>query len=819
MSHRRSNFRFLAILVFVAILGVTAYGLWVAVGGKPSGSEGRRVAFYQDSMHPWVKSDQPGKCTICGMDLTPIYEGDQGFGVGDNTVVLSPNSISVLNVKIAEVKRQALCHTLRVAGTLEACETGKVILSAPGASRVDALAVAYTGVEVQKGQPLITLFSPELVQKGIVLRAAALNLGGMVRESPQAGSASDPFSVQLVSPVSGIVTERPVSLGQYVALGEKLLTVVDASVLWFRFDVYEQQLPWCTLGQTLDVEVPAVPGLVFPAVIEFIEPTINEATRTVKVRADVQNPLMMVHDRPQRLLRFGMYAEGRVAGEIPEVLAVPRTAVLMPGGSAYVYIDKGNGAYESRRVRLGRRCDDFWEVLQGLDEGDRVVTSGNVLIDAQAQFGRSLEPDAGMADESQAVAKAGAPIHAAMTMPDTPADAGGMAPMETTPASVAVAPPEPAPMAALPVGTMPMAVAPTPTAPTAALPAEPMPESTGGVPPGRLTGTRRQRVIDFMAERDLQLAMRQAAMAKAQGVTVPDATLLTPGAPAATPSAAPPAGAPTMAVPAMPMPMPTEAAMPVPAAAVSPTPGPPLTYREQDAARRAISEEMRQVRLAAMASAQKQALAEAVMASPVVPPAEPMATSSDAAMPSPGRPLTYREQDAARRALSEEMRLVRQAAMAKAQGLPAVEALTPTQQQAIKDFLAEAAGISQALASDDVGLFNQHWARLPVVLPSLKKELAALSRWDVLIQGIVAGGGDGKPAADLAAARQLFLPFSTATVEWVKPLRKEYPAFAGLKVYHCPMAPKPGLWMQAEGPLHNPFFGAQMPTCGDEVKP
>jgi Cu(I)/Ag(I) efflux system membrane fusion protein len=330
-------------------------------------------------MHPWIKSDKPGKCTICAMDLTPIYEGDKGFQAGDNLVVLSSNSITVLNVQSEEVRREPLTRSLRVAGTLEANETRRAILAAPAQGRVQSVGVDYAGLEVQEGQPLITLLSAELIQKRAYIRAANVQDARYTRDATS-GEKTDPFSSVLPAPLSGTVIERAVSPGQYVLEGERLLTIVDPSVLWFRFDAYEGQLPWLEPGQKLEVMVAAVPGKVFPAVISFIDPSLNEATRTVKVRADIQNPVVSTNNgHPQRLLRFGMYAEGWVRATAAKVLAVPRSAVLFPGGAAYAYVDNGNGTYERRRVKVGRQGDGFWEVLHGLEEGERVVTSGNVL--------------------------------------------------------------------------------------------------------------------------------------------------------------------------------------------------------------------------------------------------------------------------------------------------------------------------------------------------------------------------------------------------------------------------------------------------------
>jgi Cu(I)/Ag(I) efflux system membrane fusion protein len=142
--------------------------------------------------------------------------------------------------------------------------------------------------------------------------------------------------------------------------------------------------------------------------------------------------------------------------------------------------------------------------------------------------------------------------------------------------------------------------------------------------------------------------------------------------------------------------------------------------------------------------------------------------------------------------------------------------LTESQQQALTAFLTLADGISQALAADDLETFNQRAAQLAAMLPSLQKELAPPHPLSVLIARL-AGASQAKPAPDLGEARSQFLPLSTAAVELARALRKTGPEFSGLKVYHCPMAPQPGLWVQAKGPLANPFFGPKMLKCGEEV--
>ena len=389
--------------VILAVLCVIGGFLWLHNGHSAPHAQVRHVLFYQDSMHPWMKSDQPGKCTICDMDLTPIYEGEHSVGLGNNLVVLSSNNITVLNVQTEEVKRQDVRRILRVAGLIDANEAKRSIVSAPAAGRVEETAVDYAGLEVRKGERLLTFYSPGLTQQKYRYMARAARsteqrdpTGGLAVEKGDA----DPYYTDLIAPLAGTVIERNVTRGQYVAEGERLFVIADAAVLWFRFDVYEQQLPWLRPGQKVMVSLPSIPGEVYEAVISFIDPMLDQATRSVKVRADLCNPVIERDGIKQRRFKFGMYAEGVVRAEVTNVLTVSRSAVLYPGKSAHVFIDKGGGAYERRAIKLGRQGDESCEVRAGLEEGDQVVTSGNVLLDAQAQFNQNSSVESDDADSA-----------------------------------------------------------------------------------------------------------------------------------------------------------------------------------------------------------------------------------------------------------------------------------------------------------------------------------------------------------------------------------------------------------------------------------
>jgi multidrug efflux pump subunit AcrA (membrane-fusion protein) len=687
----KQNPRRLASVTGLLLLGLAAGLAWQSGSARPASKE-RKPLYYQDSMHPWIKSDRPGKCTICDMDLTPIYEGQAGFG-GDDVVVISSNQVTVLNVQTEPVKRVALSRSLRVAGALEANETRKTVVSAPARGRIDVLNVEYAGVEVQEGQKLMTMFSPELVQLRKTLLA--------VRSTSQPGGTNDfskplmdagIYTGDILAPQSGVVLDRNVYCGQYVAEGDRLMTIADASVLWFRFDVYQDQLPWFQVGQCLDVEVSGIPGKAFPAVISFVEPNFNEATRTVKVRADIRNPVVEVNGHKQRLLKYGMYAEGRVRAQVPNVLAVTRSAVLFPGGGAYAYVEKDSGAYERRNVKLGRQGDELWEVLGGIEEGERVVTAGNVLIDAQAQFSHASGAE-GLGDKETGAAVAVQPARAeapkeqerqgvaasmaGQTMPEraghseaTVSRTSEMA-MATPPAAMHVGP------ATTPVGT---------------------------------NGMSAKALVEHAGARRTQM-MR---------------AIMSPGA-----------------------------------------------------------ELQMQRRASIMAELQERAATNVNSVPANQPPADPTA----AMVADPGSAI-----------------------------VPSPATAFPSQAhyQQLQYLILEADAISAALAADDLAQFKAHAARLPTVMAPVQNEIAGRLHWDALLEPLAALG-KGEPPKDLDQARARFLPFSTGVVAFSKQLKQDLPGFPKLLIFHCPMAPKPGLWMQVQGPLRNPFFGSKMLRCGEEV--
>ncbi len=363
----------------------------------------RKVLFYQSPMHPWIKSDKPGRCTICGMELVPIYQGEKGLdeSAGGKVVALTQNQIQVLHVQTAEVKTRPLVRSLAVAGSIDDNNMRHRIISAYTDGRVDKLHVDCIGAEVIEGQPLADIYSPTLLQaereyrqlQGELRKNAALRLRQMGLTPAQIETLdqkpADSLTTQILSPMSGTVVSKTIYEGQYFSTGQDLLEIGDFSTMWLMVRIYEQDLSWIKTGLTVRVTTPSVPGKTFSGKIAFINPNFDEATRSTDVRVELENPLV----NGKRELLHRLYAEGVVELDAPSVLTVPRSAVIQTGPEAVVYIDQGGGVYAHTVVKTGRRGDSLVEVLSGLKEGDKVVTNGNLLIDGQAEMNRSfMEP-------------------------------------------------------------------------------------------------------------------------------------------------------------------------------------------------------------------------------------------------------------------------------------------------------------------------------------------------------------------------------------------------------------------------------------------
>ncbi len=357
-------------------------------------------------MHPWIHSDQPEiKCSLCGMDLVATSRGSNQEAP-PGIVPLSASTVSVLGVKTMTASQRPLERTLRFAGTVEEDTSRRRILSAFVGAWVERTHVSSVGESVRAGQPLLSLYSQGILSAEWELinafrageppaRSAELAIGrlraiGLNDEQIELLKArSEPEQMTtLFSPIDGTLTLKNVYPGQNVAAGETLLEIADFSVMWFVFEAYQQDLPWLSVGQRVDLKLSAVPGKTLAGTISLIDPTFNESTRTTRVRVELKNPLIGDGDDAVREIPHRVIGEGVVHLAAPTVLTLPRTAVLDAGRGPVAYVDLGDNTYGQRQLKLGRVGDVFVEVVEGVEEGEAVVVQGNLLIDAQAQLSR-----------------------------------------------------------------------------------------------------------------------------------------------------------------------------------------------------------------------------------------------------------------------------------------------------------------------------------------------------------------------------------------------------------------------------------------------
>lgn len=371
--------------------------------GSPAVAPKAGALVYQCPMHPWIKSDKPGTCTICGMKLVAA---GAAAATAPGTVTFMPSTITTIGLETSRVTRQPLSRTLRVNGRIDDDDTRHRIISARVPGRIERLDITYMGQQVEAGAPLATIYSPEILSAQRVYlerlragegafplaeRAAArerlLELGLTEADLAVVEKSQKPSAVVPIrAPVGGTVVSKSVYEGQYVQTSDRLFEIADFSSMWFVFDIYEQDIPWVRVGQTVAITTRAVPGEIITGPVAFIDPNFDETTRTTRARVVISNPHPSSLTGEEHALPHRVPAQGHVQLESPPVLAAPRSAILDAGRGPVAYVEVGAGQYEARRLRVGRRGDALVEILDGLHEGENVVTTGALLVDAQSQL-------------------------------------------------------------------------------------------------------------------------------------------------------------------------------------------------------------------------------------------------------------------------------------------------------------------------------------------------------------------------------------------------------------------------------------------------
>ena len=384
---------------------------WLLFGNSPSSdinttaeahnhSEETTNQMWTCSMHPQIMQPEPGDCPICGMDLIPAESGADGLNA--NEIKMTDNAMALANIQTSLVgKGQMGNNSLKLSGKIKANEESNAVQVTYFGGRIEKLYVNSTGERVGAGQRLATIYSPELVAaQQELLTASSLKesqpeLYKAVRNKLKlwklsekqinaietAGKVQENFPV--FATVSGTVTMKMVEEGDYLKQGQPLYKIANLNTVWAEFDAYENQIASLKEGQTIKVTTNAYRNEVFDAKVSFIDPLLNSATRTVVVRAVLQNK--------KDLFKPGMFVEGIIEGtqtSTENTVSVPSTAVMWTGERSVVYVktNPNEAIFEMREVLLGNANGDSYTILEGLKNGDEVVTNGTFTVDAAAQL-------------------------------------------------------------------------------------------------------------------------------------------------------------------------------------------------------------------------------------------------------------------------------------------------------------------------------------------------------------------------------------------------------------------------------------------------
>lgn len=367
-----------------------------------TGAGERKVLFYRNPMGLPDTSPVPKKDSM-GMDYLPVYAGEEEDG---STVKVSPGKLQRTGVRSEVVERRVVTRPVRAPGTVKLDERRVAVVSLRSESFIDKVENVTTGDQVRKGQPLLRLYSPEIAAASaqylsVVNEGAGtgggrpLSIDGARRRLENLNVPHEviteiertrkvPTTITWSSPRDGIVLERNAVEGMRAMPGDALFRLADISSVWVLADVPEHELGLVRLGQAVSIRTRSLAGRVFDGRVGLIYPQVNMETRTTRVRIELPNK--------DGLLLADMYADVEfAAGADTPVVAVPDSALLDTGTRQIVIIDKGEGRFEPREVKVGLRGNGYIEVREGIDAGDKVVVAANFLIDAESNLKAALQ--------------------------------------------------------------------------------------------------------------------------------------------------------------------------------------------------------------------------------------------------------------------------------------------------------------------------------------------------------------------------------------------------------------------------------------------
>ena len=370
----------------------------------------RKILYWQAPMDPTEIYEKPGKSKM-GMDLVPVYDDQVSSG---SSVQIDPVTVQNMGVRTAPVERTNFTRSLRALGKVDYNEQTIYAVSARISGWIEHLSVNYTGQEVRKGQTLLEIYSPDLVttqqeyllalknqqmigdSKFTAIREGAASLVKASRQRlrywdiPESeiknleNSGKVSKTLKLVSPANGIVIHKNAVEGMHIKEGMDLYRIADLSTVWVNVSIYDNEALWIKEGQPAELELSYTPGKIIKGKIAYIYPYLNEKTRDLKVRIEFPNPDLQ--------LKPGMF--GNVDIKIPAIkdaLIVPTEAVIRSGQRNLVFVDKGDGRFEPREVRIGEESDGKIRIISGLLGNETVVVSAQFMLDSESRLQEAIQ--------------------------------------------------------------------------------------------------------------------------------------------------------------------------------------------------------------------------------------------------------------------------------------------------------------------------------------------------------------------------------------------------------------------------------------------
>lgn len=400
----KKNIIYIALALIIGLLGgFLLFGGNATSKGKHDHSE--EVAsnvMWTCSMHPQIMQPEPGDCPLCGMDLIPAEEGAEGLS--PNEIKMSENAMALANIHTMIIgnSKEMESNALLLSGKIMPNEEANAVQASYFEGRIEKLNVSFTGETIRKGQLLATIYAPTLVAAQQELLTAAsmkdsqpalynavrnkLKLWKLsedqINQIEASGKVSENFPIYAT--VSGTVSEKLAEEGDYVTQGQAIVKVNNLGTVWAMFDAYENQISQLKVGQKITVTTNAYPNKEFEATISFIDPRLNTQSRTVSVRATLNNK--------ETLFKPGMFVSSKIQLsdniENTTLISIPATAVLWTGNRSLVYVktNPNEPIFEMREVGLGSKNGDRYTIMDGLSNGEEIVVNGTFTVDAAAQL-------------------------------------------------------------------------------------------------------------------------------------------------------------------------------------------------------------------------------------------------------------------------------------------------------------------------------------------------------------------------------------------------------------------------------------------------